>query len=127
MHASTTRTDNMCASVIRFIRYLLVMLTALAACHAQGALASEQVVNVPLDEGASISYLLTQQDGSQPHWVLVMFPGSEGKFELLQQPDGSIHMREKNNFLRTYARRMETDGFRSSRRRKSSSMSCLTR
>ncbi|MBP0589104.1 hypothetical protein J8I87_05080 [Paraburkholderia sp. LEh10] len=87
------------SSVTRFARALLMLLAVLAACHANAARASEQVINIPLEQGASISCLLTQQDGNQPHWVLVMFPGSEGDLELSQRPDGTIHMREKNNFL----------------------------
>src|SRR5690349_16429696 len=84
---------------VRFVHSLLVLLGALALLSAPDASASEQVVSVPLAKGASISYLLTQQDGSAPRWVLVMFPGSAGDLELSQQPDGTIHMREKNNFL----------------------------
>lgn len=84
---------------VRFVHSLLVLLGALALFTAPDARASEQVVSVPLAKGASISYLLTQQDGSAPRWVLVMFPGSAGDLELSQQPDGTIHMREKNNFL----------------------------
>ncbi|ALL65533.1 hypothetical protein K788_0003770 [Paraburkholderia caribensis MBA4] len=92
----------MSAIAVRFVRFvhsLLVLLGALALFSAQDARASEQVVSVPLANGASISYLLTQQDGSAPRWVLVMFPGSAGDLELSQQPDGTIRMREKNNFL----------------------------
>ncbi|GJH37192.1 hypothetical protein CBA19CS91_30565 [Paraburkholderia hospita] len=89
----------MSAIVVRFVRCMLVLLGALAVFNARGAMASEQVISVPLAQGASISYLLTQQDGSEPHWVLVMFPGSAGDLELSQQPDGTIRMREKNNFL----------------------------
>jgi hypothetical protein len=85
--------------ISRFVRALLILILTIAASHASFARASEQVVNVPLEQGASIAYLLTQQDASQPKWVLVMFPGSEGNLELSPQPDGSIHMREKNNFL----------------------------
>lgn len=84
---------------VRFVHSLLVLLGALALLSTPDASASEQVVSVPLAKGASISYLLTQQDGSAPRWVLVMFPGSAGDLELSQQPDGTIHMREKNNFL----------------------------
>ncbi|MEM5385274.1 hypothetical protein VSR68_16945 [Paraburkholderia phymatum] len=91
------------APFVRLIRCpfiaLAILLATLVVCHARSAMASEQVVDVPLGQGASISYLLTQQDGSQPQWVLVMFPGSEGDLELSQQPGGTIHMREKNNFL----------------------------
>jgi hypothetical protein len=83
----------------RCARYLFAVLATFATLLPLAALASEQVVSVPLQQGASISYLLTQQDGSQPQWVLVMFPGSEGNLELSQQSDGAIHMREKNNFL----------------------------
>ncbi|WP_239482818.1 lysophospholipase [Paraburkholderia sp. C35] len=90
-------------SVFRFafhlVRRLLMLLAALAVLHAPAAMAGEQVVSVPLAQGGSISYLLTQQDGSTPHWVLVMFPGSAGDLELSQQSDGAISMREKNNFL----------------------------
>jgi len=89
----------MSASLFRCTRYLFVALVALGSVLPRCALAGEQVVNVPLAQGASISYLLTQQDGSQPHYVLVMFPGSEGSLELSQQPDGAIQTREKNNFL----------------------------
>ncbi|MEI6000857.1 hypothetical protein H3V53_27825 [Paraburkholderia bengalensis] len=85
--------------ISRFVHALLILTLTIAASHASFARASEQVVNVPLERGASIAYLLTQQDVSQPKWVLVMFPGSEGDLELSTQPDGSIHVREKNNFL----------------------------
>jgi hypothetical protein len=57
------------------------------------------VVNVPLQDGASIAYLLTQADGSQPQWVLVLFAGSEGNLDLGQNANGTLHLREKNNFL----------------------------
>ncbi|MBN3762890.1 hypothetical protein [Burkholderia sp. Ac-20365] len=97
------------AFAFRFVRRLLMLLTALAVLRAPVAMASEQVINVPLTQGASISYLLTQQDASQPHWVLVMFPGSAGDLELSQQSDGTIHMREKNNFL-IRARQLFVDG-----------------
>jgi hypothetical protein len=90
----------MFARISGLLRYLIVALaTFVVVLLPRSAFAGEQVVNVPLAQGASISYLLTQQDGSQPQWVLVMFPGSEGNLELSQQPDGAIHMREKNNFL----------------------------
>jgi hypothetical protein len=61
--------------------------------------ASEQIVQVTLDDNASINYLLTQKAGSTPQWVLVMFTGSEGKLDLRMNDDGSLHLREKNNFL----------------------------
>ncbi|CAB3747899.1 hypothetical protein [Paraburkholderia humisilvae] len=66
---------------------------------ANRARAGEQIVQVALDGGASIRYLLTQKDGSTPQWVLVMFAGSEGKLDLRTNDDGSPYMREKNNFL----------------------------
>src|ERR1700731_3788222 len=74
-------------------------LFACAFWLASPALASERVVSVALEHGESIRYLLTQRDGSQPRYVLVMFPGSEGLLALAQQPDGSITMREQGNFL----------------------------
>jgi hypothetical protein len=89
----------MSAFAIRFMGRLLCLLGVLVGLLPAGATASEQVINVPLEQGASIAYLLTQQDGSQPHWVLVMMPGSKGNLELSQQPDGTIRLREKNNFL----------------------------
>ncbi|MFC0403253.1 DUF2920 family protein [Paraburkholderia rhizosphaerae] len=66
---------------------------------ANRARAAGQIVQVALDERASISYLLTQKDDSQPQWVLVMFAGSEGRLDLRMDDDGSLHLREKNNFL----------------------------
>jgi hypothetical protein len=72
---------------------------AIGLAHAVDARAAEQVVNVPLQDGASIAYLLTQADGSQPQWVLVLFAGSEGKLDLGQNANGTLHLREKNNFL----------------------------
>ncbi|HVE11209.1 MAG TPA: hypothetical protein VNE00_28400, partial [Paraburkholderia sp.] len=38
---------------------------AIGPAHTVDARAAEQVVNVPLQDGASIAYLLTQADGSQ--------------------------------------------------------------
>ena len=63
-----------------------------------GARASEQVVSVDLNAGNSIRYLLTERDGSTPRYVLVMFPGSEGRLALATQ-DGTISMQERGNFL----------------------------
>jgi hypothetical protein len=99
----------MFAFVIRFLCRLLCLLAAIGVLRPAGAMASEQLIDVPLAQGASIAYLLTQQDGSQPHWVLVMMPGSKGNLELSQQPDGAIRMREKNNFL-IRARQLFVDG-----------------
>lgn len=87
------------ATLRRFVRHMILSMLSLVIGHIGYATASEQVVNVPLAGGASISYLLTQQDHSEPRWVLVMMPGSSGDLELSQQPDGVIRMREKNNFL----------------------------
>ncbi|WP_186308723.1 hypothetical protein [Paraburkholderia sp. BCC1885] len=54
---------------------------------------------MPVDDNASISYLLTQKDGSRPDWVLVMFAGGDGALQLAQTSGGSISLRLKNNFL----------------------------
>jgi hypothetical protein len=78
---------------------VLMIWLAHAVTHAASAHAAEQVVNVPLQDSASISYLLTQADGSQPQWILVLFAGSEGNLDLRQNANGSLHVREKNNFL----------------------------
>jgi hypothetical protein len=84
---------------------MLLLMLANAAC------AGEQIVQVALPEvasvasgtsgasGASIDYLLTQKTGSAPHWVLVMFAGSEGRLDMHIGDDGALHLREKNNFL----------------------------
>jgi pimeloyl-ACP methyl ester carboxylesterase len=72
---------------------------ALAMCRQAPACAGEQVINVPLGDNTSISYLLTQKDGGRPAWVLVMFPGGDGALELTQASDGTINLRLKNNFL----------------------------
>ncbi|CAG4892183.1 hypothetical protein [Paraburkholderia saeva] len=82
--------------MVRLFRTLCAMLVAL---NTLPALATEQVVSVPLSGGQSIACLLTQKDGSQPAWVLVMMPGGDGRLDLTQQPDGGITLREKNNFL----------------------------
>ncbi|ACC70526.1 hypothetical protein PPMP20_07205 [Paraburkholderia phymatum] len=89
----------MSAFAVRFIYRLFGLLAMLAVLRPAGAMASEQVIDVPLAQGASIAYLLTQQDGSQPRSILVMMPGSTGNLELSQQPGGAIHLRERNNFL----------------------------
>ena len=77
----------------------MTLCVALFIWHAAPAHAGEQVVNVPLAGDASISYLLTQKDGSRPAWILVMFPGGDGALQLAQASDGGISLREKNNFL----------------------------
>jgi pimeloyl-ACP methyl ester carboxylesterase len=111
IHGGTHRPGEpiaMSVYVIRFMRCLFWLLAVLAFLRPAGVVASEQVIDVPLAQGASIGYLLTQQDGSQPHWILVMMPGSKGNLELSQQPDGAIRLREKNNFL-IRARRLFVD------------------
>lgn len=67
--------------------------------HAAPACALEQVVSVPVADNATISYLLTQKDGSRPEWILVMFAGGDGALQLAQASDGAIKLRLKNNFL----------------------------
>jgi hypothetical protein len=71
----------------------------LCVLHAAPACALEQVVSVPVAENASVSYLLTQKDGSHPDWILVMFAGGDGALQLAQASDGAISLRLKNNFL----------------------------
>jgi hypothetical protein len=71
----------------------------LCVLHAAPACALEQVVSVPVADNASISYLLTQKDGSHPGWILVMFAGGDGALQLAQASDGTISLRLKNNFL----------------------------
>jgi hypothetical protein len=71
----------------------------LCVLHAAPSYALEQVVSVPVADTASISYLLTQYDGSHPDWVLVMFAGGDGALQLAQASDGTISLRLKNNFL----------------------------
>lgn len=83
----------------RFVSLAVTFCLALFMWHHAPACASEQVVSVPLADNASIAYLLTQKDGSQPAWVLVMFPGGDGALELAQASDGAISLRLKNNFL----------------------------
>ncbi len=92
----------------RLVSLVVTFCLALFMWHHTPACASEQVVSVPLENGGSIAYLLTQKDGSQPAWVLVMFPGGDGAMELAQAGDGTISMRLKNNFL-VRARSLLTD------------------
>jgi pimeloyl-ACP methyl ester carboxylesterase len=78
---------------------LCICLLVWVAGTAAPAHAGERVVSVPLENGLSIRYLLTQADASQPAYVLVMFPGSEGLLALDQTADGAISLREQGNFL----------------------------
>jgi hypothetical protein len=87
------------ATARRLVSLVVTVCLALFMWHHTPACASEQVVSVPLENGGSIAYLLTQKDGSQPTRVLVMFPGGDGAMELAQAGDGAISMRLKNNFL----------------------------
>ena len=82
-----------------FCRGFVLLIVLLAGARAPHAQASEQVVTVPLPDGRSIAYLLSQQDGAKPQWVLVMIPGSFGNLQLTQQADGSVQTREKNDFV----------------------------
>ncbi|MGA7782160.1 MAG: hypothetical protein WCA85_31220 [Paraburkholderia sp.] len=83
----------------RLVSLTVTLCLALLMWHQTLAHASEQVVSVPLADNGSIAYLLTQKDGSQPTWILVMFPGGDGAMEFAQATDGAISMRLKNNFL----------------------------
>lgn len=87
--------------LINRLTWLAASLCVLLPCvlHTAPACAAEQVVSVPVDDNASISYLLTQKDGSRPDWVLVMFAGGDGALQLAQTSGGSISLRLKNNFL----------------------------
>lgn len=85
--------------VSHIVRSAVAMCAALLFGQTQLARANEQVVSVPVAENATISYLLTQQDGSRPKWILVMLPGGVGELSLSQAPDGTITLREKKNFL----------------------------
>jgi hypothetical protein len=83
----------------RLASLALTFCALLCVLHAAPACALEQVVSVPVAENGSISYLLTQKDGSHPTWVLVMFAGGDGALQLAQASDGTISLRLKNNFL----------------------------
>lgn len=83
----------------RLVSLTVTLCIALLMWHQTLAHASEQVVSVPLADNGSIAYLLTQKDGSQPTWILVMLPGGDGAMEFAQATDGAISMRLKNNFL----------------------------
>lgn len=87
------------ATTRRLVSLAATFCLALIMWHHAPACASEQVVSVPLADNESIAYLLTQKDGNQPAWVLVMFPGGDGAMELAQASDGAITMRLKKNFL----------------------------
>lgn len=93
------RTALIANRLLHAARRVAAWAVVLLLARAGAAYAGEQVVHVPLADGASIAYLLTQKDGSQPQWVLVMFAGSEGDLQLRQQADGPVQLREKNNFL----------------------------
>jgi hypothetical protein len=83
----------------RLIHLITAWTAVMLLVLATPARAGEQIVQVALPEGVSISYLLTQKDGSSPQWVLVMFAGSEGRLDLHTEDNGALRMREKNNFL----------------------------
>jgi hypothetical protein len=72
---------------------------ALCAWYAAPACALEQVVSVPVADNATISYLLTQKEGSHPDWILVMFAGGDGALQLAQASDGTLNLGLKGNFL----------------------------
>jgi hypothetical protein len=93
------------------LRAAACLLALAALMAANGAVAAEQVISVPVADGATISYLLTRQDASAPQWVLVMFPGGEGEMQLSQSPDGAIHMLEQGNFLVRARTLFAVDGF----------------
>ncbi|WP_331598306.1 hypothetical protein [Paraburkholderia sp.] len=83
----------------QFVSLICASCLGLFVSYCSSACAGEQVINVPLADNASIAYLLTQKDGSKPDWILVMFPGGDGDLQLAQTGDGTVHLREKNNFL----------------------------
>jgi hypothetical protein len=83
----------------RLTSLAMTVFASLLVWHAAPACALEQVVSVPVADNATISYLLTQKDGSHPEWILVMFAGGDGDLQLAQESDGAISMRLKNNFL----------------------------
>ena len=65
-------------SLKRLTSFAMSLCIALCVWHAAPACALEQVVTVPVADNATISYLLTQKDGSHPDRVLVMFAGAMG-------------------------------------------------
>jgi hypothetical protein len=83
----------------RLASLAMAVFVTLFVWHAAPACALEQVVSLPVADNATISYLLTQKDGSHPEWILVMFAGGDGALQLAQASDGAISMRLKNNFL----------------------------
>lgn len=64
----------------RLVSLTVTLCIALLMWHQTLAHASEQVVSVPLADNGSIAYLLTQKDGSQPTWILVMLPGETAQW-----------------------------------------------
>jgi hypothetical protein len=83
----------------RLASLAVTLCALLCILYASPVRALEQVVSVPVADSASISYLLTQKDGSHPDWILVMFAGGDGALQLAQASDGTISLRLKNNFL----------------------------
>ena len=93
------------------LRAMACLLACAALVLANHAFAGEQVISVPVTDGATLSYLLTQQETSAPQWILVMFPGGEGEMQLSQSADGAIHMLEQGNFLSRSRKLFAVDGF----------------
>jgi hypothetical protein len=89
----------------------ICLLACAALVFASRVRAAEQVITVPVADGASISYLLTQENASPPQWVLVMMPGGEGALQLTQNADGSVRMLEQGNFLVRSRTLFAADGF----------------